>query len=269
MRVMFVPEPIQLVDSVEFARGLHASRTRQLSRDSAQQVGLTVPLRHSPYLVAYMAWPNDETKRDQWIAAVRAAELLQNADGRKSDELEQVRLLTEPALDAKARELEALQGAWTAVADVFQRLIDMATEDGLVLRKGPSITKAIDLCQVDKKYSRAQLERFWSQCREVAHLAAAAAFLTSSEDTRPGSIFYAAWTSPDAVIGIADGLEFFGLAYKSHGSTDTFLPFETTWRLPGHCCKEKPFLVRRRLSNEQRKFLESRKSRKQYLSKLT
>lgn len=264
-RVMFVPQPVQLVDSMNFARGLHASR--QLDRVGDAKMGLGVPLRQSPYLVAYMGWPNDENKRNQWMTAIAAAGLLQTEEA--PDQLEPVRLLAEPALDAKATELESFQDAWTAVADVYQRLIDMATEDELVLRKGPSITKAIDLCQLDKQYGRAQLERFWSQYRDVAHLAAAAAFLTTSENADAGSIFSAAWISPDAVIGIADGLEMFGLSNKSHGATDTFLPSETTWRLPEHCCKEKPFLVRRKLSDEQKKFLIGRKSRKQYLSKPT
>jgi hypothetical protein len=268
-RVMFLPKSIQIVDSIAYAQGIHASRTRQLNRKADDGAGLSVPLQSSPYLVAYMGWPNDETKRNQWLAAVKAAGLLQDANSGASDDLDELRFLAEPALDAKARELEALQAAWTAVADLFQRLVDMATEDGLFLRNGASIGKAIDLCQLDKRYSRAQLERFWSHYRDVAHLVAAAAFLAAREDARPGSIFSAAWTSPDAVIGIADGLEFFGLANKSHGSIDTFLPFETTWRLPEHCCKQKPFLVRRRLSDAQRKFLESRKSRKQYLSKPT
>jgi hypothetical protein len=266
-RVMFVPQPIQLVDSVDFARGLHASR--QLDTVGDEKVGLGVPLRQSPYLVAYMGWPNDDIKRNQWMTAVAATALLQGGNTETSDQLQPVRLLAEPALGAKATELEAFQDAWTAVADVYQRLIDMATEEGLVLRKGPSITKAIDLCQLDKQYSRAQLERFWSQYRDVAHLVAAAAFLTSSENARAGSIFSAAWISPDAVIGIADGMEMFGLFNKSHGATDTFLPSETTWRLPEHCCKEKPFLVRRSLSDEQKKFLVGRKSRKQYLSRPT
>jgi hypothetical protein len=138
-----------------------------------------------------------------------------------------------------------------------------------VLRKGPSISKAIDLCQLDKNYGRAQLERFWSQYRDVAHLITAAAFLASREKSGLGSIFTAAWISPDAVIGIADGFELFGTTTKPHSASDTFLPSETTWRLPKHCCKEKPFLVRRALSNEQRLFLQGRKSRKEYISKPT
>ena len=209
-RVMFVPQPIQLVDLVDFARGLHASRQLDPVGDRESGTRCTASAV-TPYLVAYMGWPNDDIKRNQWMTAVAATALLQGENTEASDQLQPVRLLAEPALGAKATELEAFQDAWTAVADVYQRLIDMATEEGLVLRKGPSITKAIDLCQLDKQYSRAQLERFRSQYRDVAHLVAAAAFLTSSENARAGSIFSAAWISPDAVIGIADGLEM--LAY--------------------------------------------------------
>lgn len=270
MRVMVIPKSTQIVDSVEFAESLHESRLRQLRRNSDKHVGLYVPI--SPYLLAYMAWPNDDIERDQWIAAVRAAGLLAHADAAGvSDEIGHVRLklIAIPALEAKAKKLEALQGAWSAVADIFQRLTDMATDVSLVLRKGPSISKAIDLCQADKNYGRAQLERFWSQYRDVAHLITAAAFLASREKSGTGSIITAAWVSPDAVIGVADGFECFGLANKPHGAADTFLPSETTWRLPEHCCKQKPFLARRTLSEEQRQFLQSRKSRKEYISKPT
>src|SRR5450432_1210985 len=166
MRVMFVPRSTQIVDSAEFAEGLHVSRLRQLHRNGDKHAGLYIPT--SPYLVAYMAWPNDDSKRDEWIAAVSAAGQLAHADVTgASDELGHVRLklIAVPALEMKAKELKALEGAWSAVADVFQRLIDMSTEAGLVLRKGPSIAKAIDLCRLDKNYGRAQLERFWSQYR--------------------------------------------------------------------------------------------------------
>ena len=264
MQVMFVPQPIQLVETLEFAFGLHASR--QLSAPEGKKMGLHVPLEQSPYLVAYMGWPRDEKKRNEWIAAIEGAaqSITENKDAKNAPIL--VRYLAGPALEAKAKEHEEIEDAWNAVADVYQRLVDLATEEGMKLKGGPSIAKAIDLCQFDKQYSRAQLERFWSQYKDVAHLIAAAAFLTSS-GPHAGSIFSAAWISPDAVIGVADGLEMFGLIQRSHGNHDTFLPSQTTWRLPDHCCKKKPFVVRRRLSDAQRQFLESRKARKQYISK--
>lgn len=269
MRVMFVPKSVQIVDSVEFAEQLHATRARQLNRAGQEHAGLHVPLQTSLYVVAYMAWPNDETRRDQWIAALRAERHLSAADAEgvlNQPDNVGLKLLANPASAAKMSEIADLQTAWAAVADVFQRLIDMATDEHLSLRRGPSVSKAIALCEFDKKYSRAQFERFWSQYRDVAHLIAAAAFL-ASRGTSGGSIFSAVWLSPDVVIGIADGFEYFGLNTKPHGATDTFLPSKTTWRLPDHCCKEKPFLIRRALSAEQRQFLQRRKSRKEYVGK--
>ena len=269
MRVMFVPKSVQTVDSLEFAEGLHAARARQLDRVGDEHAGLHVPLQTSFYLVAYMAWPNDEIKRDQWIAALRAEKHLVDADAAGSlDQPDNVglKLLAKPALAAKLKEISDLQVAWTAVADIFQRLVDMATDEQVSLRRGPSVAKAISLCEFDKKYGRAQFERFWSQYRDVAHLIAAGAFL-ASRGASACSVFSAVFLSPDAVIGIADGFEFFGLNSKPHGATDTFLPSRTTWRLPDHCCKEKPFLIKRSLSEEQRHFLQRRKSRKEYVGK--
>ena len=269
MRVMFVPKSVQIVDLVEFAEQLHASRARQLNRAGDAPAGLHVPLQTSFYLAAYMAWPNDGAKRNQWIAALRAEKHLANAGAQGLlDQPDNVglKLLAKPALAAKMSEIADLQSAWTAVADVFQRLIDMATDEHLSLRRGPSVSKAIALCEFDKTYGRAQFERFWSQYRDVAHLITAAAWL-ASRDTSDGSIFSVVWLSPDAVIGIADGLEYFGVSTKPHGATDTFLPSKTTWRLPDHCCKGKPFLIKRPLSAEQRQFLKHRKSRNEYVGK--
>ena len=91
MRVMFVPKSTQIVDSVEFAEGLHESRLRQIHRDGDEHAGLYSPV--SPYLPAYMAWPNDDRKRDEWIAAVSAAGRLAYAEATgASDELSHVRL---------------------------------------------------------------------------------------------------------------------------------------------------------------------------------
>jgi hypothetical protein len=230
MRVMFVPESIQLIDSVEFAKGLHQSRLRRVNHARIKQGGLYAPRKAALHLVAYMAWPNDEAKRDQWKAAVETAGLLAGADAAEAREhfdIVDLKLLAEPALEAKTAEIAAMQSAWGAVADIFGRLVDMAADEGLNLRRGASISKAIDLCQKDKNYARSQLEKFWSQYRDVAHLITAAAFLASLEETGDGSIFAAVWLSPDAVIGIADGFELFGLAAKPHGATDTFLSSAT------------------------------------------
>jgi hypothetical protein len=265
MRVMYVPKSVQIIDSIEFAVGLHESRSRQINRIGGEHAGLYVPLQASPYLAAYMAWPNDEPKRDEWLAAVGASRI--SADSDANGRTINLKLLAGPALEAKVAEIVIFQVAWTAVADVFQRLIDMAKEERVSLRGGPSISKAIALCELDKTYSRAHLERFWSQYRDVAHLITAAAFLASRVQSGTGSVFTTAWTSPDAVIGIADGFELFGLSNKPHGKTDTFLAADTTWRLPEHCCKEKPFLAHRPLSDEQIRFLQLRRSRNEYISK--
>ncbi len=269
MRVMVVPKSTQIVDSVEFAENLHELRLR-LHRDSDKHVGLYIPI--SPYLLAYMAWPNDDSERDQWIAAIRAAGLLAHADAAgASDEIGHVRLklIAAPALEAKAKKLEALQGAWSAVADIFQRLVDMATDVSLVLRKGPSISKAIDLCQADKSYGRAQLERFWSQYRDVAHLITAAAFLASREKSGTGSIITAAWISPDAVIGVADGFEFFGLNTKPHGAADTFLPSGDNSAPSQRLLQTKSLFSSSNSFGGAKAISSTPKSRKEYISKHT
>jgi hypothetical protein len=271
MRVMNLPD-LSIVDSLEFANGLHASRLkRALAHPNEHVVGLHPPLQASPFLVAYMAWPNDANKREQWMAATIARYLTDHRE--RSEPLSifhsfgGLRAISDPAFNAIADDLSSIEMGWQAAADIFGRLIDMAAEKGLQLRGGPSIAKAIGLCELDKTYKRAQFERFWTRFRDVAHLITAAAVLAEPQNGLGRSIFLSAWLSPDAVIGIADAYEDFGLRNKSHGAADTILPSKTTWRMPEYYCKKDPFFVKRRLSDEQRSFLERRKSRKSYISK--
>jgi hypothetical protein len=269
MRVMNLPD-LQIVDSLEFANGLHKSRIKRARSDSSG--GLHAPLKASAYLVGYMAWPSNDEKRNRWMAAVISRYLTDHRQGSEPPPMFPsfggLKAISDPAFEAVSEDLSAIEMRWQAVADVFGRFIDMVADGGLQLRGGPSISKAKELCELDRTYKRAQLERFWSEFRDVAHLVTAGAVLAHAQpDSSARSIFLAAWLSPDAVIGIADWYENVGLRFKPHGVGDTVLPSETTWRIPEFYCKNEPFVVSRQLSPEQRAFLEQRKSRKTYISK--
>ena len=262
MRVMNLPE-LNVPDSLDFAIGIYASRLR---------AALHVPLEAAPFLIAYLAWPNDEQKRNSWGATIIARS--QNEErsdlGSIFESLGGLKSVAEPAFDALTNELTAILTKWTPVADIFLRIVDMADDPRLQSRGGPSISKAIDLSDFESEgYSRGHLRRLWAQFHEVAHLLAAGAILAGSvpEGESGRSIFSAAWRAPDALVGIAAGFERFGLSLKPHGVADSVLPSESTWRLPPHCRSDAPFLVRRRLSDSQVEFLNARRATKSHISK--
>jgi hypothetical protein len=262
MRAMKLPQLV-IPDSLDFAVGLYTSRLRSALRVSVQA---------SAFLTAYLAWPNDEQKRNSWVATILARSLKEkkSESGSIFESLGGLKAVAEPAFDSLAGELRVIQSKWTPVADVFLRIVDMADDDRIRLRGGASISKAIALCEYEKEgRSHAQLYRLWKQFHEVAHLIAAGAIIAGgvTQGGSDRSIFSAVWYSPDAVLGIAAGFEQFGLSLALHGRTASVLPANTTWRLPAHCCPSVSFLVKRRLSDSQIDFLNARRATKAHISK--
>jgi|SRR4051794_9184786 hypothetical protein len=265
MRTMNLPQ-LHVYDTLDLAVQIYRSRVRG---------GLSIPLECSPFLIAYMAWPNDEQKRNSWIASIigrswsrqqtavePACAILSTFGG--------LAAISDPVLEVLVSELLEIQKAWEPVADLFLRIVDMTDDPRLKSRAGASISKAISLCENDKEgRSPAQLYRLWKRFHDVAHLIAAGAILASNapEGEASRSIFSAVWHAPDVVVSIGAGFEIFGLSQKSHGRTDPVLSADTVWHLPPSGCPQEPFLVKRLLSEEQVDFLNARRSAKRYLSK--
>jgi hypothetical protein len=264
MRVMNFPE-FGAPDSAEAAIALYKARL---------QGTLSVPLPTSFVLLAYLAWPNDEQRRNSWMATSLARlpveQKIESSPALNVFEtFGGLKAVSEPAFDALVGELTSIGKKWVPVADVFMRIVDMSRDDRLQLRGGPSISKAIYLCEFEKEgLSHAQLYRLWKPFHDVAHLIAASAFLSSCIPSGAGrSMFSAIWYAPDAVLGIAAGFEQFGLGVTPHGQQDSVLPAKTTWRVPSECCPQVPFLIRRRLSDSQVDFLNALRSPKANISK--
>ncbi|UGY22044.1 MULTISPECIES: hypothetical protein [Bradyrhizobium] len=269
MRVMNLPG-LQRVDRLEFARGLHASRLANIQKGEGQShAGLGTPHEISRFLIAYMGWPDDEKIRNQWIAAIMSRSIA--SDEEPSDKIGSVfrsfgglNSIAEPAFDVAANAIVSIEPGWRVVADIFTTLVALS-DDKIVLRRGPSLAKAIDLCVAHGNYRRTQLQKLWMRYRDVAHILAAA--LELAREHGDHSMFLASWLSPDAVMGIADGFEEFGLTLKPHGQIEPVLRPEMVWRIPPYLRNEKSYLIRRPLSERQIKFLSSRKARKEYISK--
>jgi hypothetical protein len=141
-------------------------------------------------LTAYMAWPNDQPGRNSCVATY-LARFIQNSDegtaGDTPEASESQNLITfekfgglgavaKPAFDHLTEEIAGVQRRWLLVADIFQMIVDMAHDDRIALRGGPSISKAIELCEIEHTMpGHSQLRKAWSDFRDVAHLIAATA----------------------------------------------------------------------------------------------
>lgn len=230
----------------------------------------------STLLTAYMSWPNDQERANSFVATCltrfgmsseeSAKDVLLNS--RVNAALEMfggMNALANVAFDQLSTEIEQIQRRWLLVADIFQLIVDTAYEEPAVLRRGASISKAIDLCECEQGLpGHSQLWGAWSEFRDVAHFLAASAYLAHEGIARAcaveqESILKAIWIAPDAVLALANGLQEFGLQPKPIAKEPSILRPDMLWRVPENQAPAKPFIVFRRLTEAQRDFLNSRR----------
>lgn len=234
-------------------------------------------------LTAYLAWPNNEDRRNSFVASclvrlgIPSEKIATDAPSielRSDITLEMfggTNAIAKAALDHLSAEIGQFQRRWLLVADIFQVIVDIAFDKRAVLRGGPSISKAIDLCECEHKLpGHSQLRGAWSEFRDVAHLLAASAYLAHeglARDTaaHEASILNAIWFAPDAVLNLAYGQQEFGLTAKPIQKEAPILNPERLWRLSDSHKSEKPFIVHRRLSDGQLAFLSTRRASKEYV----
>jgi hypothetical protein len=238
-------------------------------------------------LTAYMAWPNDEARRDSWVATY-LARFIQNsgestADDKPAAEASKSRhrvaferfgglgAVARPAFDQLAEEITQVQRRWRLVADIFQMIVDMAHDDRITLRRGPSISKAIELCEIERTMpGHSQLRKPWSEFRDVAHLIAASAYLAheglaNTAAAHEASILKAIWIAPDAVLALAAGFQVAGLQPKPVRNESPSLRPDKVWRVPPGLVPENPFVVFRRLTQEQLEYLSTTRAPKKHI----
>ena len=230
----------------------------------------------SVLLTAYMAWPNDEERRNSFVAThlVRfrtpSEEKTSDAspDAETSNPLKMfggISAIAKPAFDQLIDEVSQLQRKWLWVADIFQLTVDMAFDQRATLRRGSSISKAIDLCENERGLpGHSRLRAAWSEFRDVAHLLTASAYLAhegfacgSSVDE--ASILNAIWVAPDIVLALGYGLQEFGLQPKPIRKEASILRSDMLWCIPDCLKPKKPFVIHRRLTEAQLTFLKSRR----------
>lgn len=266
MRVMHLPEMPLAAQSREECIKLYLDR---LSTNCACRPDVSV------LLTAYLAWPNDERRRNSFVATHLARLSYPNkeanglqADGGTAGLFEMfggISAIADAAFDRLTDEIGQVQRKWLLTADIFQLVVDMAFDERTVLRGGASVSKAVDLCELEYGLpGHSQLRAAWSEFRDVAHLLTAGAYLAqeglaqSGSANRP-SILDAIWLAPDVVLTLAYGLQEFGLQPKPTEKESPTLRPDTLWRIPESHQPQKPFVVFRRLTQAQFDFLDSRR----------
>jgi hypothetical protein len=149
-----------------------------------------------------------------------------------------------------------VQRRWLLVADIFQIIVDMAHDDRIALRRGPSISKAIELCEIERTMpGHSQLRKAWSDFRDVAHLITASAYLAheglAKAAAHEHSTLKAIWIAPDAVLALASRFQKFGLRPKPVRKGSPTLRPDKVWRIPPRLVPKKPFVIVRRPAEAQ------------------
>ena len=227
--------------------------------------------RVSVLLMAHLAWPNNEERRNSFIATCLTLFKLANEAPPNSQELAPfggVAAIAKAAFIPLLGEIMRLQRKWLEVAEIFQLTIDMAFDDHAILRRGPSISKAIDLCELENGLrGHSQLRQSWSEFRDVAHLLAAAAVLdpyslVPAKKAGEACILDPILVAPDIVLALAYDLQAFGLAPKSIHKEQPILRSDKVWQIPSSHAPESPFVIFRDLADNQLAFLSSRRAAK-------
>ena len=221
-------------------------------------------------MTAYLAWPNNEERRNSFVATCLARIDLAGVEKPSVDSQELapfggVGAIAKAAFDQLSNEIAQFDRKWLMVADIFQMIVDIAYDERATLRRGPSISKAIDLCELEKVMrGHSQLRGAWSEFRDVAHLIVAAAYLAHeslvhARAAEEATVLSSIWLAPDAVLALAHGLQVFGLQPKAIQKEQRILRPDQLWRIPGTHGPKNAFIVFRRLTDEQLTFLSSRR----------
>jgi hypothetical protein len=222
---------------------------------------------HSWRLLAHMAWPNDASRRDLWMAAQIGSQLNPEdppeGEGASTDHPETAPLylpaqnaswayfrlfgghapLVHFASAALHDEIAKIQKRWGDVADLLHLHYDMTTGSHMRRRGGASIRKVIDLKAAQsrsKGRSTASSWRVWTEFKDVVHLVAAAVLLLTEAKMRiererwPAqlSAYRIVMLAPEALLAVGKFFEQYGLEVEVHGRDDPLFDPETIWRIP-------------------------------------
>jgi hypothetical protein len=222
MRMMEIPG---------FPRKIEIPDLHNFVRTRLSQTVVMWPEQAIP-LLGYMCCPNDTEAREAVVLTLRSWPEASEDDP--------------PTIPAK---LVRIQQDWLRVADVLQRLCDLAEGRHQARRGGPSVGKAITLVAASAKSrgtSDASLWKKWSTYKDVAHAVTAASLICAEarKISRNGPFgplglsvnqiipFQMAMLMPDLVLAVALDFERHGLSVIPHARTDPALDPKTLWHIP-------------------------------------
>jgi hypothetical protein len=138
----------------------------------------------SQLMIAYMAWPNDRSNRDRWMATSLALCLAERSSNPVGSSLESnreapetspeprspdqiafelfggLRTVADASLSHMMTKLDEIQKRWPRVADILQLVVDIHHEKRAPIPGGASISKAVDVLQGNSTLPRrAQLSK--------------------------------------------------------------------------------------------------------------
>jgi hypothetical protein len=224
---------------------------------------------HRWRLLAYMAWPNDTSRRDLWMAAQIGTQLepAKVADGAgasagdadatlpylpaQNASWEYFRLfgghvpLAQFATKALHDEIGRIQLRWARVAEILNRHYDMSAGGHMKQRAGASVGKVIELIAKTSRIKgrgATRLWTFWAEFKDVAHVIMAALLLSAEAKVRSGregwgqpsqlSPYRVVMLAPEAVLAVAKSLQKYGLEVAVHARRDPLFDPNTIWRIP-------------------------------------
>jgi hypothetical protein len=224
---------------------------------------------HSLRLIAHMAWPNDASRRDLWMAAQIGSQLnpeeppqreAASADDAKANppylpaqnaSWEYFGLfgghvpLAQFATTALHDEIGRIQLRWARVSHILHRHYDMSAGGHMKQRAGASVGKVIELIAKNshiKGRGATRLWTFWAEFKDVAHLVMAAVLLSAEARVRSGSEgrtkpaqlspYRVVMLAPEAVLAVGKFLQKYGLEFAVHARPDPLFDPNTIWRIP-------------------------------------
>jgi len=186
-------------------------------------------------LIAVLNFPNDGERRNAFLAAFNLAYGLTSPprtvwglpDWTSAGE-EFIDLLDTASIKAQSR--------WIDAGDILVSLFALARSTDDRLRGGASVWKAQTLVEIERG-NRDQLARNWAAYSDVAHFAAASAYIARLGQTQVGehpaiTLETPILADPITVLQLAAGFQEFGLNTRAYSRADPFLRPESLWRVP-------------------------------------
>ena len=223
----------------------------------------------SSRLLAYMAWPNDASRRDLWMAALIGTQLSPEkpvrGEGASVEEANRAgpylptqnacweyfglfgghMPLAQFAINALHSEIGRIQVRWARVSEILHRHYDMSAGGHMQQRGGASVGKVIELIAKNsqvKGRGATRLWTFWAEFKDVAHLVTAANLISAEAKARSGregwshsaqlSPYRVVMLAPEAVLAVGKSLQEYGLEVAVHARHDPLFDPNTSWRIP-------------------------------------